>query len=195
MFACSYLNDISGLMEGNLFAGKWFQPFDTLPAGRRYTYKMGVDLASSEKQRADFTAVVTIAEDDQGNTYVLDVQRSKMESGHREFVVNAYLSDPSHPISKVVVENNQFQSTLVAELLKTTTLPVVGKRSDVDKVTRARAVATRYEAGKVFHHRRLAGSDFEMELLQFPKGHDDMIDALGNAMETGAHGAFWGTFG
>jgi len=195
MFACSYLNDISGLMEGNIFSRHWFRSFDSLPAGRRYEYKMGVDLASSEKQRADFTAIATVAQDDLGNTFVLDVVRSKMETGHRQFVVDAFLRDPTHPVSRVIVENNQFQSTLVAELLKTTTLPVVGKRSDVDKVTRARAVAARYESGKVYHHRSLAGGDFELELLQFPKGHDDMIDALGNAMETGSQGAFWGTMG
>lgn len=195
MFACAYLNDISGLMEGNIFSRQWFNYFDHLPAGRNYVYKMGVDLASSEKQRADYTARVTIAEDDHGNTYILDVERTKIETGHQQFVMDGYLKDPSHPISKIVVENNQFQSTLVAELLKTTTLPVVGKRSDIDKVTRARSVAARYEARKVFHHRRLKESEFEIELLQFPKGHDDMIDALGNAMETGARGAFWGSIG
>ena len=67
-------------------------------------------------------------------------------------------------------------------MLNTTTLPVIGKRSDVDKVTRARAVAARYESGKVFHHPSLSGSDFETELLQFPKGHDDMIDAIGTGV-------------
>jgi predicted phage terminase large subunit-like protein len=195
MFSCAYLNDISGLMEGNIFARSWFKPFDQLPAGRRYEYKMGVDLASSEKQRADWTAAVTIAQDDLGNTYVLDAVRTKTESGHRQFVIDAFLRDPAHPISRIVIENNQFQSTLVAELLKTTTLPVIGKRSDVDKVTRARAVAARYESGKVFHHRHLAAGDFELELLQFPKGHDDWIDALGNAMETGSSNVFWGTLG
>ena len=60
-------------------------------------------------------------------------------------------------------------------------------------MTRARAVAARYESGKVFHHKSLQGSDFEIELLQFPKGHDDMIDALGYAMETGVGGAYWGS--
>jgi predicted phage terminase large subunit-like protein len=191
MFACAYLNDISGLMEGNVFRKDWFKHFDPESIiKKQLRWKMGVDLASSEKQRADFTARVVIAEDNDRNTYVFSVVRDKIETGHRGFVIDGYNAYPK--IDKIIVENNQFQSSLVAELLSSTDLPVVGKRSDVDKVTRARAVAARYESGKVFHHPSLAGSDFETELLQFPRGHDDMIDALGNAMETGSGGFIFG---
>lgn len=191
MFACAYLNDISGLMEGNVFRRQWFRYFDpTEVLNHKLRWKMGVDLASSEKQRADYTARVVIAEDENRNTYIFSVVRDKIETGHRQFVIDGYNAYPK--MDRIIVENNQFQSALVAELLNTTTLPVIGKRSDVDKVTRARAVAARYESGKVFHHPSLAGTDFETELLQFPKGHDDMIDALGNAMETGAGGFIFG---
>jgi len=191
MFACAYLNDISGLMEGNVFRKDWFKRFDPeVVLRKQLRWKMGVDLASSEKQRADYTARVVIAEDNDRNTYVFSVVRDKIETGHRGFVIDGFNAYPK--IDKIIVENNQFQSSLVAELLNSTDLPVVGKRSDVDKVTRARAVAARYESGKVFHHPSLEGSDFEIELLQFPRGHDDMIDALGNAMETGSGGFIFG---
>ena len=92
-----------------------------------------------------------------------------------------------------IVENNQFQGAFVKDLINSTSLPIVGKKAEIDKVTRARSVAARYESGKVYHHESLRGSDFEVELLQFPKGHDDMIDALGYAMETGSGGAYWGS--
>jgi predicted phage terminase large subunit-like protein len=188
MFACSYLNDISGLMEGNIFKREWMQYFRTLPEGHTYRYKMGVDLASSEREEADYTARAIVAEDENMNIYVLSVYRDKRETGHRQFVLDGYNAYPL--IERILVENNQFQSTLVTDLLNTTRLPIIGKRADVDKVTRARAVAARYEAHKVFHHESMRGSDFEIELLQFPRGHDDMIDSLGHAMETGG-GAFW----
>jgi len=193
MFACAYLNDISGLMEGNIFKKDWFKTFDIdVVMHKSLRWKMGVDLASSEKQRADYTARVVIAEDKEHNTYVFSVARDKMESGHRQFVIDGFNAYPK--IDRIIVENNQFQSSLVSELLNSTTLPVIGKRSDIDKVTRARAVAARYESGKVFHHPGLVGSDFEQELLNFPKGHDDMIDALGNAMETGSGGFIFGGY-
>lgn len=192
MFACAYLNDISGLMAGNIFRREWWSShyFDTLPPGN-YTYRMGVDLASSVKESADYTARVVVAEDQAHNVYVLSVYRDKRETGHRQFVLDGYAAFPD--ISRITVETNQFQSALVKELLATTNLPVIGKRADTDKVTRARACAARYESGKVFHHRSLAGSDFEIELLQFPKGHDDMIDALGYAMELGSRGFVFGS--
>ncbi len=193
MFACSYLNDISGLMEGNIFKGQWFQYFNTLPPGKTYRYKMGVDLASSEREAADYTARAVIAEDEDMNVYVLSVYRDKRETGHRQFVLDGYNAFPK--IERILVESNMFQSTLVKDLLNTTRLPIVGKRADVDKVTRARAVAARYESKKVFHHQTLRGSDFEIELLQFPKGHDDQIDSLGHAMETGAGSFFFGKAG
>lgn len=112
-----------------------------------------------------------------------------METGHRGYIEQGYALMPG--IGRIIIENNQFQSALIRDIINSTPLPVVGKRSDVDKVTRARAVAARYESGKVFHHRSLAGSDFEIELLSFPKGHDDMIDALGLAMETGSSRIFF----
>lgn len=194
MFACSYLNDISGLMAGNIFRREWFADkyFTELPPNERgYVWKMGVDLASSEKERADFTARVVVAQDDDGNSFVYQVHRDKIETGHREFVLDGFKANPL--ISKIIVENNQFQGAFVKDMINSTMLPIVGKKAEVDKVTRARSVAARYESGKVFHHKSLQGSDFEIELLSFPKGHDDMIDALGYAMETGVGGAFWGS--
>ena len=76
--------------------------------------------------------------------------------------------------------SQQFQSTLIQEVMEEyPRIPIEGKTADVDKTTRARAVAAKYEAHKVHHHSRLRGSAFETELLSFPKGHDDFVDALG----------------
>lgn len=200
MFACAYLNDISGLMAGNLFRREWFGYFDEhgrinedgtrTPIGH-LIWTMGVDLASSEATRADYTARVVVGEDVERNIYVWSVVRDKIETGHKSFIGDGYAAYPL--ISKIVVESNQFQSAFVKDLISTTPWPVVGKRAEVDKVQRALAVAARYESHKVFHHVSLRGSDFEVELLQFPKGHDDQIDALGYAMQTGAGGAFFGS--
>lgn len=197
MFACAYLNDISGMMTGNIFQKRWFQyyggPQDPILPGKNLRWKMGIDLASSVKERADYTARAIIAIDDRNNVYVERVDRRKMEDGHAQFVEEG-AAMASHPIERIVVENNQFQSALVQELLRRSQLPVVGRKTDVDKVTRARALAARYESGKVFHHRSLMGSDFEIELLSFDKGHDDMVDALGHAVEVGKGGMFFGSF-
>jgi predicted phage terminase large subunit-like protein len=179
-FACSYLNDISGLRDGTIFRREWFQYYDRLPEDREYTITMGIDLASSERERADYTARAIVAEDEDHNHYIMSVYRTKIETGHRGFVIDGFNAAPK--MSRIVIENNQFQSTLVQDLLNTTALPVVGRKAEVDKRTRARAAAARYESHKVYHHKSLRGSDFETELLSFPKGHDDMVDAMGHAM-------------
>ena len=181
MFACSYLNDITGLMAGNVFRRENFQYFSDLPPDRSYRIRMGVDLASSEKERADYTARVVVAEDSEYNHYVLSVYRDRRSSGHREFVLDGWMAYPA--MERVIIESQQFQSTLVQDLLDSSPIPVVGKKADTDKVTRARSVAARYEGHKVWHHEGLRGSEFETEMLSFPKGHDDMVDALGYAMD------------
>lgn len=191
LFSCSYQNDISGLMSGNVFLKRNFQHFRELPDDHTYTIRMGVDLASSEKERADYTARVITAEDTStGDFYVLSVYRDKRETGHAEFIHDGWSAYPG--MALVTVENQQFQSTLIQTVMKDyPRIPVVGRRADVDKTTRARGVAARYEAHKVWHHQSLADSDFERELLSFPKGHDDMVDALGYSMDLTGSGFFF----
>lgn len=190
LFMCAYQNDIRGLLAGDVFQSRYFQYYDDMPDGH-YTTVMGVDLASSEKERADFTARVTTSRDQQGNYYVRSYYQDKRESGHAEFIRDGYNAfEPD----LVATENQQFQSTLIQEVMRDYPhIPIEGKRSDVDKTTRARAVAAKYEAHKVFHHVSLKGSDFETQLLSFPKGHDDLVDALGFSMDLGGGGFFFGS--
>lgn len=188
LFMCAYQNDVAGLMAGSVFPVK-FEYFDMLPEGN-VTIRMGIDLASSEKERADYTARVTTAEDEDGNFYVLSVVRDKRETHHAEFIAEGWLAYPN--MSLVICENQQFQSTLIQEVMADyPRIPIEGKKADTDKTTRARAVAAKYEAGKVFHRRTLQGSDFETELKAFPKGHDDMVDALGYSMDLGGDEFFF----
>lgn len=189
LFLCAYQNDVAGLMSGNVFPGK-FSYFDELPEG--CTIRMGIDLASSEKERADFTARVTTAEDSEGNFYVLSVVRDRRETHHAEFIHEGWLAYPDMDL--VICENQQFQSTLVQTVMQDyPRIPIEGKKADVDKTTRARAVAAKYEAHKVKHRRSLEGSEFEIELKAFPKGHDDMVDALGYSMDLGGDEFVYGS--
>jgi predicted phage terminase large subunit-like protein len=196
MFMCAYMNDIRGLMEGNIFKSSDWRAddfyFSSIPEDRRLITKMGVDLASSERESADFTARAIVSEDQHGDFWVQSVYRDKRESGHAEFIRDGWEAYPR--IGLVRVENQQFQSVLVQEVMEDYPwIPIEGIRSDVDKVTRARAVAAKYEAHKVHHHISLKGGDYEMELLGFPKGHDDMIDAVGFAMDLGGGGGLYFT--
>lgn len=194
-FACSYLNDISGSREGTIFQRDWWKAnyFTDLPTDRQFVFTMGMDLAMSEKQRADWTTIVIVAKDDRNEHYVLFHDRIKTADGHRAFLERcvAWAADRHYPISRIVIENNQAQALLVRKLQDETGLPIVGRRADVDKVTRARATAARYESRRVHHHESIKGRELETELVNFPKSHDDLVDALGLAMDLdGSSGSF-----
>jgi hypothetical protein len=93
LFACAYQNDISGLRQGNVFRHENFT-YKTLEPGKHYTIRMGVDLASSERERADFTARVTTAEDDDGNFIVLSRSATNARPATRRSSTTAGWPDP-----------------------------------------------------------------------------------------------------
>ena len=194
MFACAYQNDITGLMAGDIFRHENLQQkFRTLPENRRYTIKMGIDLASSERERADYTArCVTAVDNESGEFFVLSAYRDRRESGHAEFIVDGFTAYPN--VGIVRVENQQFQSTLIQEVMRDyPQIPIEGVRADTDKVTRARAVAAKTEAHKVWFHESLYDGPLMGELLGFPTGHDDLIDALGYSMDLGGDSFVFGS--
>lgn len=140
---------------------------------------MGVDLAISTKDGADYSAVAVLGRGSEGITWVLDVQRLRAPF-HQVLQFIRALAEKWNPRS-IAVESVQFQAAAVQELLRTTTLPVVAARADRDKLTRFQPLEARYEQGLVRHAPGLP-PEFEQELLSFPVGeHDDQVDALAHA--------------
>jgi predicted phage terminase large subunit-like protein len=77
------------------------------------------------------------------------------------------------------IEATTFQSTFVQEVLAKTHLPASPVHPDSDKVTRARTLAARMEAGKVFFLRGAPGIEMlKAQMTAFPNAsHDDLVDA------------------
>ena len=140
---------------------------------------LGVDLAISTKEGADWTAVVAMGRDGAGTIWVLDAARIRAPfDGVLRFVQD--MAAKWRP--KVIgIEQVQYQAAVVQELLRTTRLPVRGIRPDRDKVTRFLPLEARYEQGLVVHATSLPAW-FADELLSFPIGsHDDAVDAASYA--------------
>jgi predicted phage terminase large subunit-like protein len=139
---------------------------------------LGVDLAISEKQGADWTAIAAMSRDAAtGLTYVREVERHRL--GFHE-VLNRIKAAAArwHPTS-IAIEQTQYQAAGVQELASTTSLPVRGVRPDRDKLTRFAPLLTRYEQRLVRHDPAGCPASFRDELLSFPEGeHDDQVDAL-----------------
>lgn len=203
IFMLQFQNDVTS-MGGNIFRHDWFQRTDKLPEGAR---RIGVDLASSISERSDYTTAVEVLEDEDHNLYVVGAWKERINEGHQEWLTgitrNGDIGNAKGPkilwpqrmlslrglnydaeeprfIESLNIEAVQHQSTFVREILGTTSLPARAIRPDKDKVSRSRALAARYEAGKVFHLNGAPGIDsLEHEMLSFPNGeHDDLVDAL-----------------
>lgn len=142
---------------------------------------LGVDLAISEKDGADFSAIVAMARDpESGIVYVKEVERFR--AGFHEILIRIKAAAARHRPRIIAVEQTQFQAAVVQELLRTTQLPVRGIRPDRDKVTRFAPLLTRYEQRLVRHDPAWVPAAFRDELLAFPEGkNDDMVDAAAHA--------------
>jgi hypothetical protein len=208
IFNLQYQNDPSG-MGGNIVKRDWFQYVDHLPAGLRrvgvdlaastsersdYTavvewvedsdgnlYLVGAWHARlSDGHRRWLTGL-----EDDGTC----VQSGPASEGPRLLwptnalpVGFAGVTDrfpAARPSVAVNIEAVSYQTTFCHEVLARTRLPARAVHPDRDKVTRARALAARYEQRKVFHLRSAPGLEaYEMEAVAFPNGrHDDLVDA------------------
>lgn len=148
---------------------------------------MGVDLAISTREDADFTAVVTVGVDDSGRVWIVEAERRRV--GFHDAL--AFIKQKAArwlPVD-IAIEAVQYQAAAVEELLRSTDLPVRKIKPDKDKLTRFQRLQPRYQQGLVWHADDLP-MYFEEELLSFPVGeHDDLVDATvyGYAM-TGDYG-------
>lgn len=174
--------------EGTLMKREWLRIGSPFPRWRQSqcVIALGVDLAISTRATADYTAVVVVARDPDGVTWVLDVARRRLPF-HQ---VLRFIADMAAKWNAdvVAVEEVQFQAAVVQELLRTTEWNVRGVRPDKDKVARFRPVEVRYEQGLIYHAADLP-PEFTDELLAFPApppDHDDMVDALGLAFMASA---------
>ncbi len=166
-------------LDGAVMRREWIRRGARPAIDRRWRVAMGVDLAISTREDADYTAAAVIARNPEGEIWVLDARRARAPF-HESMQWIERIARRWNP-AVVAVEEVQYQAAAVQELLRRTTLPVVGVRPDKDKLTRFLPLLARYEQLRVWHADDLPG-DFEDELLAFPMGeHDDMVDAAAHA--------------
>ncbi len=169
--------------DGNLFKRHWFgRIVERAPAG--LSWARGYDLAVSTKTTADHTASFRCAFDSEGNLYIADGFRRRIEyPDQRRFVIERMRVEPNtvHGIEKAL-----HGQALVQDLRRDSRCigkPLRACRVESDKYTRALSWASLAEDGKVILVQGAWIDEFIDEAVHFPGGvHDDQIDAVSLAV-------------
>ncbi len=170
-------------LEGGRFKRAWFKNIvDEVPNGLRW--KRGYDLAVSTKTSADYTASFRCAFDRQGNLYIADGFRKRIEyPEQRRYIVERMKAEAN---TEHGIEAAMHGAAVVQELRRERGFRQFAFRQvrvSGDKLTRALAWLNLAEEGKVYIVRGPWNDDFVDEVCRFPNGrHDDQVDAVSIAV-------------
>ena len=194
-------------VEGNVVKSGWFQRYDYLPAAvldfneglvvptrqlRRVT--LSVDCANKTTQRSNHTVITVWYEDMQGNHYLADVVRKKIELVDIATEINRLSSKWSATVA--LVENAGAGIQLIQQYSGKLLVPIVPiETNSKSKEFRFDGVTPMIEAGEVWLPKAAPWlADYEEELLAFPTGTaDDQVDATSQYLTWARRRARYGT--
>lgn len=183
--------------------------YDKVPDTLRNQYArtiIGVDLAISERDKADYTAVVTIDVIGSGEDLRMYVRPNPINKRMNFYTTIETLKEVSmmNKNSKMYVEQVAYQAAAV-EVLEREDLDVKGVTPNSDKRSRLNLIANMIESGKILFP--VKGSEsLTTQLIGFGvEKHDDLVDALtmaviehtrdqskGSSVTTGSRRAIFG---
>lgn len=159
---------------------------------RKLSIYAAIDFAFSLRRQADFTALVVVGVDSQGNFYILEIDRFKTDR-IVEYFNHILTAWQKWGFRKIRAEITVAQQTIVKELkesyLKPNGIPLSidefrPTRHLGDKNERISAVLEpKYDNLQVWHYRGGNCQSLEEELIMTHPPHDDIKDALANAIE------------
>jgi predicted phage terminase large subunit-like protein len=94
----------------------------------------------------------------------------------------------------VLIEDKASGQSLIQEIRRETSLPLIPVKVDTDKISRAYSITPTIESGRVFLPKAAPWlHDFIEELSAFPNGeHDDQVDSLTQALHKLTHSSRYG---
>ena len=172
--------------ENQVFRKEWFNFYSPNEVNRIKEISnvyIACDLAISEKDSADYTAIVVVAVDKDSNWYVLDCVYGRFQPAETIDILFG-LVVRYQPI-EVGVESVAFQALFLHNIeeemrKRNIFFSLSPLKSSKAKELRIKSLQPRFKAGKIFFP-DIADwlPEMEAELLMFPRAkHDDLIDAL-----------------
>lgn len=199
-FYAQYYNDPNSKETANIAADA-FQYYDRsilrnqegdwYVRDRRLNIYAAIDFAFSLRKRADYTALVVIGVDNQANYYVLDIDRFKTDK-IVQYYDHILRSWEKWGFRKLRAEITVAQQLIVKELkdsyLRPNGIPLAidefrPTRHMGDKRQRINAVLEpKYDNKQIWHYKGGNCQPLEEELVMTHPPHDDIKDALANAI-------------
>jgi hypothetical protein len=165
--------------------GKW------VVRNEKVSVAAAIDFAFSKGKRSDYTAIAVVGLDAKGNYYILDLDRFKTDRIDEMFDHLRTLY-AKWEFRKIRMEMTVAQATVAKELRDAYIKPAgmalaieeyYPTKRDGDKEERIAAVlAPRYSNQQVWHYRGGHTQSLEDELVQRFPVHDDLSDAVCNAV-------------
>lgn len=159
---------------------------------KRLNLVAAIDFAYSTRARADYTAIVVLGVDGDNNIFVLEIDRFRAETLKAYFEAVLRLSN-KWGFKKLVAETTAAQAAIVKSLKMDYFAPaglmikveeVKPTRHEGSKEERMEAILVpRYQNHQVYHYRGGNTQVLEEELTMKYPPHDDVKDALANAID------------
>lgn len=165
---------------------EWIQYYDSLPDGETRGVFIGVDLAISLKETADYTAVVSAIlrqREDELNLYILPnpINKRMPYPETTSTIRNLAKNLPYDMEPLVVIESNGFQE-IYADQLAGSGVMVEGVKNTTDKRSRL-AMTSHYIQTGIIRFPRHGAEELINQLTGFGiEGHDDLADAFAMAV-------------
>ncbi|GEM_PF-4282909 len=173
-------------VAGAILQPEWFERCLPSQVPLLWRSAMGVDLAVSTKDAADFTAAFPVGYGANGRYYVSRPVHGRMEGPDARTAVAARAK--AARVSIVAVESVAYQLSFVQDLKRMRDLAGISVQpvdADKDKIARARGWSWLAKDGLIILVDDGSGwvDRFLEEAKHFPKRKKDQIDALGIAIE------------
>ena len=170
------------IQGGNLIRANWWQ---TYPADMKpetfASLIIACDTAFKAGQDNDYSVMIVMGLDTNGDIYVVDNHRGKYEFPElKRKMIQVNNIWRGRGLRGLYVEDKASGQSLIQEMKRESGVAVIPYRVSGDKVSRLNAVLPLIEGGRVFLPESANWlDDFYDECQSFPSGtHDDQIDAL-----------------
>ena len=165
---------------GNLIKSSWWKQYN--PSETEYmSIIIAADTAFKKTEQSDYSVLMVMGIDKQGDIYIIDVIRKKWD--FPELKRNCIMTNTKwrgKGLRGVYVEDKASGQSLVQELKNQSGVSVLPYKVTQDKVARVNSVTPMIEGGRVFLPQSAHWlDDFVEETQAFPNGkNDDQVDAL-----------------